>query len=242
VTTALLILLIAQGLLTAQSGPETSGNLNAAFTLERAAAAYYSALDYHAVIETKVVSTLGDSSETKYRYEIAGSRPQFLFTDEMVLSPRRYQVRLGTDGSSVWGYSPSSKVYVQDSAQAEATGLLHDLTWQHFRFFTRFKELNTFGKSAVIEGRDMLRIQGEPNRVPCIRIRLSVPGADWTEQLWIEESRALVRKSVLQKKEVMETITTTTLWRSIDLTAPASAQFLFSPPANAKRTNQLTVP
>jgi Predicted periplasmic protein (DUF2092) len=88
----------------------------------------------------------------------------------------------------------------------------------------------------------MLRIQGEPHRVPCVRIRLSVPDDGWTEQLWIEESRFLVRKSVHRKKELMETITTTTLWRSIDPTSHGAAQFQFTPPANARRTNQLTAP
>jgi hypothetical protein len=236
VITALLFLIAAQSL------TEASENSDAASTLERATAAYSSVLDYHAVVETKVTSTLGDSSETKCRYEIAGSRPRSLFTDEIVVSPRRYEVRLGTDGSSAWGHSPSSKLYVEDSVAAQSAGLLHDLTQQHYRLFTRFQELDAFVSSAVIEGRETLRISGEPHPVPCVRIRLTVPAADWTEQLWIEESRFLVRKSVFRKKELMETITTTTLWRSIDLTSHGVAQFRFTPPANARRTNQLEVP
>ena len=157
------------------------------------------------------------------------------------VAPRHYQVRLGTDGSSVWGHSPSSKLYVEDSVRAQSAGLLQDLTQQHYRLFARFQELDAFAGSAVIEGRETLRISGEPHPVPCIRIRLGVP-ADWTEQLWIEESRFLVRKSVFRKKELMETNTTTTLWRSIDPTSHGTEQFRFTPPANARRTNQLEVP
>jgi len=219
-----------------------SGDHDVAAALQRTAAVYSSALDYYADIETTVTSTSGETPETRCRYEIAGSRPESLFTGELVVSPRRYQVRLGTDGISVWGYSATAKLYVQDPVEAQSTGLLEDLKRQHYRFFGRFQELDAFVHSAVIEGRETLRIPGQSAPVPCIRIRLSVPATDWTEQLWIEEGRALVRKSVFRKKELTETIVTTTLWRSIDPSSHGRELFRFTPPAGAKRTNQLTVP
>jgi hypothetical protein len=206
---------------------------------EHAAASYSSVLEYHALVETKVT---GGPDQTRTRYTIASSRPRSLFTDEIVLAPIRYQVRLGTDGAAVWGFSPSSKRYVEDTVAVESAGLLHDLKQQHYRFFDRFQELAAFVGAAVIEGRDVLRIPGEPHRVPCVRIRLALPDANWTEQLWIEESRYLVRKSILSRKEVMETVTTTTLWQTIDTTSQGAVQFRFTPPANAKLTNQLMVP
>ena len=75
-----------------------------------------------------------------------------------------------------------------------------------------------------------------------MRIRLALPDANWTEQLWIEDSRFLVRKSILRKKELMETVITTTLWQTIDTTSQGAVQFRFTRPANAKLTNQLMVP
>ena len=104
--------------------------------LEHAAASYSSVLEYHAVVETKVT---GGPDQTRTRYTIAGSRPRSLFTDEIVLAPIRYQVRLGTDGAAVWGFSPSSKRYVEDTIAVESTGLLHDLKQQHYRSSTAFR-------------------------------------------------------------------------------------------------------
>jgi hypothetical protein len=124
--------------------------------LEHAAASYSSVLEYHAVVETKVT---GGPDQTRTRYTIAGSRPRSLVTDEIVLAPIRYQVRLGTNGTAVWGFSPSSKRYVEDTVAVESTGLLHDLKQQHYRFFDRFQELAAFAGAAVIEGRDVLRLR-----------------------------------------------------------------------------------
>jgi hypothetical protein len=234
---ALLSLIAALLYIAVQSLSES----DAAVTLERAAAAYSSVLDYHAVVETRVGSGGGNSPETRCRYEIAGSKPKSLFSEEMVEAPLRYRVRLGSDGTSAWGYSPSVNSYVEDPVPVQSAGLLHDLIQQHYRFFTRFQELDAFGGTAAIEGRESLRIHGEPHPVPCIRIRISVPGDDWTEELWIQESRFLVRKSVFRKKELMETVTTTTLWLSIEMGSHGAARFRFTPPANARRTNALTV-
>ena len=71
----------------------------------------------------------------------------------------------------------------------------------------------------------------------------SVPENDWTEQIWVDQERYLVLKSVFQKKTLFETLTTITTWREFRINADLDPMiFRFVAPSDAKRTNQIQIP
>src|SRR6266540_3200805 len=108
--------------------------------LQKIAATYQSVLDYRTVVETNVTSTV-DPQATKCRYELIASKPKMMFTDERVLSPIKYEVRLGTDGNAVWAYSRTEKLYELGSTEDGDVELAGELRQQHFRLFRKFEEL-----------------------------------------------------------------------------------------------------
>jgi outer membrane lipoprotein-sorting protein len=195
------------------------------------------------VVETKVESTLGNSPATKCRYDLASSKPKEMFTAERVLSPLRYEVHLGTDGNTVWAYSPTTKFYVIEANEiGKMEELSEELKRQHYRLFRRFEDLDRLDVAAVIQRFEWLHDEGRS--MQCVRLRL-LPRSNsgWSEEIWVDTASYLVRKSVFQKTAPMEVVTTTTRWRTIQLNGKLDPSvFRFVPTGNAKRTNQIRVP
>ena len=205
--------------------------------LKRTAEAYRETLDYELVVETNVVSEPGSDGPTKYRYRLAASPPHNFFTDEKVLSPISYRVQLGTDGNTVWAYSPSAGKYIQDGGD----DLLAELSEQHRRLFRRFENLDRIALSVKIEKAD--EVLREDGRVHCVRLLIQPRTGDmWDERLWIEKDRHLVRKSIFRERTPFEARITTTRWRTLRINTGTDVDFSSKRPRHADRTNQLQVP
>lgn len=210
--------------------------------LKGIAGAYQRLLDYRVTVETKVESTGGGSPPTKCRYDLAASRPRMMFTQERVLLPIVYEVRLGTDGKTAWGYSPTRKQYELDAVGNGGAALTAALRNQHRRLFTRFEVLDRLDVTVSIDGRGTIRAGGRA--IPCIRLRLRpTPAGRWTEWLWVDPVHYMVWKSVFREQRVLEVVTTTTTWKTITVDRAVNPEvFGFVPPENATQTNQLSVP
>ncbi|MDQ6664810.1 MAG: hypothetical protein M3Z23_10490 [Acidobacteriota bacterium] len=215
---------------------------DSAAILERVAAAYDQIVDYQVDVETTVISSEVDAPATKSRYLIAASKPKQLFSDERVLSPIRYEIMLGTDGETAWGYSPSSKKYVIDSVDGENTEEAKALREQHFRLFRKFEILDH--ADLIVDVIGWKTCSDGKRNASCIVLHLTPrEGEHWEEKLWVHASRFLVMKSVFRKTTPFETLTTVTLWRNMQVNVPIKqTRFQFVPPPNASRTNALQIP
>lgn len=148
---------------------------------------------------------------------------------------------LGTDGQTIWGYSPGEKKYVQEAAGNAKTGEASALEENHFRYFTRFELLDRM--NVTVENLGEKNQSDGKQKVKCIVLRLT-PASDekWSEVLWVDLKSHLVLKSVFQETKLFRNVTTKAVWNLMQLSGDVDpALFVFTPPPNGMRVNALAI-
>lgn len=206
--------------------------------LRSVAATYESTSDYYLEVRSTSKSVQREE-KAAFDYILAASLPTHLMVRQRSRTGDRFELRIGTEGSAVWGYLPLAKLYTINGPDKSDES--EELRRLHQRFFTRFKLLDRIEAEVESHGSGIVKSDGKPIR--CARVRLVSLDGGWTEELWIDEMRCLVLKSVARHKlpvpEVGE-IVTSTIWTHCQLNHPPDpALFRFDPPNSAQRTNVL---
>ena len=206
--------------------------------LRSVAATYESTTDYYLEVRTTSKSAQREE-KSAFDYILAASLPTHLMVRQRSRTGDRFELKIGTEGSVVWGYLPLVKRYtINGPVKSEESEELRRL---HQSFFTRFKLLDRIEAEVESHGSEIVKSDGRPVR--CARLTLVPLNGEWKEELWIDEARFLVLKSVTRHKlpvpEVGE-IVTTTIWTHCQINHPLDpALFRFDPPNSAQRTNVL---
>lgn len=196
--------------------------------LRSVAARYASATDYTLRVRTK-------SAASSFDLALAASRPRQFMAHQKSRTADPFELLLIADAGTAWGYQPRRHLYTRSGpGPGEARDELAHL---HDRYFARFAQLDRLDATAELRG------HGSVRSIDCARVLLTGRTDHWTEELWIDPARHLVRKSVLRRpRPLPETgdLVTTTTWSEISVdTPPDPALFNFVPPPGARRTNTL---
>jgi hypothetical protein len=208
--------------------------------LDDIAAAYESILDYRIEVDVIAKPELDSEPVSRTVYMLVRSKPHCWFSHERVIVPSRYEVFLGAGDDTAWGYDPRQKRYVIDSSHSMSDQKAA-VQKHHTLFFTRFESLNRSGGKFSVVGKG--RQSDGVAKKHCTVLRLEpLDRQTWTEDLWVEEERHLILKSIFRERTFWGKRTITATWRLISINGGMDKPlFRFKPPQGAQRTNAIEI-
>ncbi len=209
--------------------------------LSNVAWTYAQVLHYRVEVETKNWEPGSGEPAIKRRFVLAASKPAMWYVHELVLSPARDEVLLGSDGETVWGFAPRSKKYVRHERWFERTEEWVSGREMHSRYFRRFEMIDRVAARTQFLGYKT-RSDGR-KKVRCVLLRLLPERDDWTEDIWVDPQRNVVLRSVFKRKTALGLVSTETEWRNQQINGAVDPSlFSFTPPAGAKPTSAIAIP
>jgi outer membrane lipoprotein-sorting protein len=154
-----------------------------------------------------------------------------------------------SDGQRTWIYSPNRKEYMEvqggaahrdeQPGSSQGTGINPFSQYENL-LVNRFRNLSTYSTTAVVEKEGNIKIGAD--KVKCYIVKIESPTGK--HELWVDENRFLVLRSIDTSPTPQEGIATQTTVtfdvKEVNLSAKLEdALFSFAPPENAKKVDVL---
>lgn len=220
------------GLMLVSAAPAQNRSL-----LSALASSYEKLADYRTEVEITTKDPASGPQSSLRRVVLAASRPKMFYGEVKTFGTRREEIKLGTDGTTVWGIDTRGAKFAQHDGPVEQVDEWVALQSLHERYFLRFAKLESAGTVAEWLGyRDY--VEGK-TKTRCAVVRLTAGPNDGIEEVYVDLQRQVVLRSVLRKG----TAEIVTEWRNLQTKeAVEPALFRFAEPAGMRSTNRITLP